>query len=222
MRKWLIAGVAAAALVITGAGGAAGSAARSVSFADPADAEQTFNRPQDPDLSAVTVTYDPAGSITVLATFHNDGANRPYDDLLLDFTLGATLDPYRIVGCDGGAGAPRAWGAIAFGEDLWGFLYVDGFSDSLRATSVAAAPDGKSVSAVFSHGALAGRDYRCAAAGDLSTSIYTYSWCKEYGCPRDSLLLDAVDQAKWFPGYAPKPKPKPKKRKPPPRRKRPG
>lgn len=150
-------------------------------------------------------SYDPAGTVSYTARFYNSILNR--GSLALDFGLGMAkveVDPLLVniarAACEGARRAPRLE-AVVGPATKEASLSIAGVGGDLRTFEVDVSDDGRTVSVVFANRALANRKYYCARAGNLIAYRYTDITCNFGGCPIDSVGVDKLNRAKWFPGF---------------------
>jgi hypothetical protein len=154
-------GVLRLAIAVTTAlllGAPTAAAARTLHVDDPLDAqdETSPTRTLTPDITALDVSYDDAGAVTIALTFASVDDQAPGAEILLGCAGTPLLTAYIL----------RDLGDADVDEPGWddrGTARVDGVATTLSST-IHSADGSRTLRAAFSGAPLAGRGYRCASA----------------------------------------------------------
>ncbi len=179
---------------------------------DPRDQPGSVSGPARPDVEQVRVRYDQGGSVWVTFRFFESLYDTSSSSRRLQASVGSTTPNGKYDPPGGGCVTYNSGDVTVFAdvypEASYQAATVSGFDGSITG-SRSVSPDGRELALVFSHAALAGRDYRCVDS--LSTFIPDFDGhCSPSinNCERISYRYteDLVDRF-FFAGFTPPPRP---------------
>jgi len=172
---------------------------RTGAASDPQDQPENLNGPRKPDIEQVRVSFDTAGSINAVIRFYEPiGQSASGYKFEVVVAEAEAADSYFAGQCKSYSGA-RIFGFISSSSTA-ASMTVTGY-DGTASVPQSISADGREIMLATSHGALAGKDYRCSTA-----EVYVpdeYGHCN-YDCSRIlyRYTYDTVDTF-YFGGFHP-------------------